>query len=102
VHKVGLGVPPLYGALSLLYRRSFQQVSQLLVNMLSSIVRGFRDRSHDHGGCHDILAGSREDGRLSLALLDLIIHAVCPCLRALGIEVLRARASVITALVGIY
>ena len=27
VHEVGLRVPPLYGALSLLYCRSFQQVS---------------------------------------------------------------------------
>jgi hypothetical protein len=40
VHKAGLGMPPLHGALSLLYHRGFQQVSQLLLTVFPSSVEG--------------------------------------------------------------
>jgi hypothetical protein len=42
VYENGLGMPPLRRALSLLHRRSFQQVSQLLMDVLSLIGRGLR------------------------------------------------------------
>jgi hypothetical protein len=71
------------------------------MDALSLVDQGFKGRPHDHGGRRDIQASSREDGRLPLALLDLIIYTVCPCPRALGVIVLRARASVIAAFVGL-
>jgi hypothetical protein len=101
VYENVLGMPPLRGALSLLHRRSFQQVSQLLMDVLSLIGRGLRGRPHDHGGRCDVLAGSREDGCLPPARLDLIIHTTYPRPRAFSVKVLRARASVVTAFVGL-
>lgn len=49
VYDTSLGVSPLRRAMSLLHRRSFQQVSRLLVNALSLIGRGLKSHSHDHG-----------------------------------------------------
>ena len=63
--------------------------------------RGSKGCLHDHGGRYDVLAGSREDGCLPLALLDLIIHTASPCPCALNVEVLRARASLVAVLVGL-
>ena len=71
------------------------------MDTLPLIGRGFRGHPHDHGSCHDFLAGSREDGRIPLALLDLIIHMACPCPRAFIVEVLRARASIVVAFIGL-
>jgi len=71
------------------------------MDMLSLIDQGFRGHPHDHGGHYDILAGSREDGCLPLALLDLVIHTAYPRLRTLNIKVLQARASIITMLIGL-
>ena len=71
------------------------------MNALSLIGRGFRGRLHDHGGHCDVLSGSREDGCLPLALLDLIIYTACLCLRALSIEVVRARASIAASFIGL-
>ena len=100
MYEAGFGMPPLRGALSQLHRPSFYQVSQLLVDALSFLSRWLRVRSHDHGGRCNILAGPREDGCLPPTLLDLIVHSACPRPRALGIEVLQARASVFVAFVG--
>jgi hypothetical protein len=99
VYDTGLRVPPLCRALSLLFRRGFQQVSQLLVHMLSLIGRGLRSHSHDHGGRGDVLASSGEDRHLPLALLDLIVYAVCPHLCTLGVEGRWTKASDIVAFV---
>ena len=63
------------------------------MDVLSLVDRGFRGHPHDHGSYHDVLAGSREDGRIPLALLDLIIDVACPCPCALGVEVWWARTS---------
>ena len=71
------------------------------MDVLSFIDRGFRGLSHDHGSRRDVVAGSREDGCLPLALLDLIVYTACPLPRALGVEVLRARASVVIAFIGL-
>ena len=68
---------------------------------LSLVGRGFRGHPHDHSGHHDILAGSREDRCVLLGLLDLIIYAAYPRPRALGVEVLRARASIVAAFVSL-
>jgi hypothetical protein len=71
------------------------------MDMLSFIGRGFKCRSHDHGGCPNILAGSRKDRHLPLVLLDLIVYTACPCPCALSVEVLRARASVVATFMGL-
>ena len=65
------------------------------MDALSFIGRRFRVHSHDHGGRYDIVARSREDMRLPLALLDLVVHAACLCPHVLRVEVLRARTSVV-------
>ena len=72
-----------------------------MMDALSLVGRGIRGHPHDHSYYHDILAESREDGHLPLALLDLIIHMACPCPRALSIKVLWARASIVAAFVGL-
>jgi hypothetical protein len=94
-------VLPLCRALILLYRYSFQQISQLLMNALSLIGRGLKGRPYDQGGRHDIMAGSGEDRCLPLALLDLIIYSARPCPCDLSIEVLWDRASVVVAFIGL-
>ena len=71
------------------------------MNALSLVGRGFRGCLHDHGGHYDILAGSREDGCLPLALLDLIVYTACSLPHALSIEVLWARASIVAAFIGL-
>jgi hypothetical protein len=71
------------------------------MSALSSVGRGFRGHSHDHGVCRNILASSREDRHLPLALLDLIIYAACLRPRTLSIEVLQARAPVVTAFISL-
>jgi hypothetical protein len=63
--------------------------------------RWVRDHPHDNGGHHDILAGSREDGHLPLALLDLIIYTMCSRPLTLSVEVLRARASIVAVFIGL-
>jgi hypothetical protein len=77
------------------------RLSQLLMDALSLVGQGFRGRLYDHGGRYDILASSWEDERLPLALLDLIVHTTCPRPRALSVEVLRARASVVAMFIGL-
>ena len=71
------------------------------MDMLHLDNRGFRGHPHDHGGCHDILAILREDRRIPLTLLDLIIYMAHPCPRALSVEVLRARAFIIMVFIGL-
>ena len=71
------------------------------MDMLSFIDQGLRGHSHDHGGRCDVLAGLREFRCLPPALLDLIVHLVCPRSHALGVEVLRARASIVVAFIGL-
>ena len=71
------------------------------MDALSLIGRGFMGYPNDHGYHRDVLAASREDGCLPLALLDLIIHTVCmgPC--PLSVEVLRATASIVAVYIGL-
>ena len=71
------------------------------MDTLSFVNRGLRGRSHDHGECRDILVGSRKDWCFPLTLLDLIVHMVCPRWCALSVEVLWARASVLTTFIGL-
>ena len=71
------------------------------MDVLPLIGRGFRGHPHDHGGCHDILAILREDRRIPLTLLDLIIYMARLRPRAIGVKVLRGRASIVATFVGL-